>query len=76
DGKRNLPPPPGLTMVGDETSGYGIEKNNELRQQQKPVHRDLRMQPGGLFPLRNLMPSYATIFRWFKDASFRSFVKV
>jgi len=24
DGKRNLPTPPGLTIVGDETSGYGI----------------------------------------------------
>ena len=35
DGKRNLPPPPGLTIVGDEWSGYGIEKNNESRQQQK-----------------------------------------
>jgi len=26
DGKRNLPPPPGLTIAGDESSGYGIEK--------------------------------------------------
>jgi len=76
DGKRNLPPLPGLTIVGDEASGYWREKKNELRQQQKPVHRDWRTQPWGLFPLGDLKPSYATIFRWFKDTSFRSFVKV
>ena len=75
DGKRNLPPP-GLTIVVDEPSGYWKEKNNESRQQQKPVHRDSRMQPGSLYPLGNLMPSYATIFRWLKDTSFRSFGKV
>ncbi|MCD6169055.1 MAG: hypothetical protein J7J76_00655, partial [Candidatus Latescibacteria bacterium] len=40
DGKRNLPPPPGLTIVVDEASGYWKEKNNELRRQQKSVHRD------------------------------------
>ncbi|RKY72888.1 MAG: hypothetical protein DRQ24_03910, partial [Candidatus Latescibacterota bacterium] len=46
DGKRNLPPPPGLTIVVDEPSGYWTEKKNELRQQQKPVHRDWRTEPG------------------------------
>jgi len=45
DGKRNLPPP-GLTIVVDEPSGYWKEKNNELRQQQKRVHRDSQTQPG------------------------------
>jgi len=27
DGKRNFPTPSGLTIVSDESSGYGIEKN-------------------------------------------------
>ncbi|RKY71149.1 MAG: hypothetical protein DRQ24_07930, partial [Candidatus Latescibacterota bacterium] len=43
DGKRNLPPPPGLTIVVDQPSAYCKQKENELRQQQKPVHRDWRM---------------------------------
>jgi len=35
DGKRNLPSPPALTIVGDQPSGYRIEEDNELRQQEK-----------------------------------------
>ncbi|MCD6169041.1 MAG: hypothetical protein J7J76_00580, partial [Candidatus Latescibacteria bacterium] len=76
DGKRNLPPPPGLTIVGDESSGYCKEKNNELRQQKNLFTGIGERSPGGLFPLGNLMPPYATIFQWFNDTSFRSFVKV
>ncbi|OPX31857.1 MAG: hypothetical protein B1H40_03375 [Candidatus Latescibacteria bacterium 4484_181] len=40
-GKRNLPLPPGLTILGDESSGYGIEQNNELRQQEKNLFTEI-----------------------------------
>ncbi|RKY69230.1 MAG: hypothetical protein DRQ24_10965, partial [Candidatus Latescibacterota bacterium] len=41
DGKRNLPTPAGLTIVGDETSGYRIEKNNESGQQEKNLFTEI-----------------------------------
>jgi len=76
DGERNLPPHPGLTIVGDETSGYGIEKTNESMQRQKTCSQGLANVAGGLFQLGNLMPSYSTIFRWSEDTFSRFFMKV
>ena len=53
-GKRNLPLPPGLTIVGDESSGYGIEQNNELRQQEKTCSQRLANAARGPIPAREL----------------------
>jgi len=59
DGKRNLPPPPGLTIVGDESSGYHIKKTNELRQQQKTCSQGFTNAARGPIPARE---PYALLF--------------
>jgi len=58
DGKRNLPPPPGLTIVSDEWSGYRIEKNNELGQQEKNLFTEIgECSQVAYFSSRTLCPS-------------------
>ena len=77
DGKRNLPSPPALTIVGDEPSGYRIEEDNELRQQEKNLFTGIgEYSQVAYSPVGNLMPSYASIFRWFKNTFSRLFVRL